>query len=356
MKRFQGAWDAMLIASIVLIAGLCAQSSQQAHADDEPEPNGPIVQISPDDNDEGNVAEFLNEQPRVQELTYWIGVRGRGVESVVLRTHLQLAEDMGVVVEEVVDDSPAAKAGLRKHDIVLRANGTAVHGMTVLQDMVRTGKDQPLKLGVIRLGKEEKIVVVPEKRPAQIAVSGESDLQDLLRGNDPLKHFLEQFHGKIPRGMRQIGPGIIMDDQRLDLNAMPSGVSVSVQRHNDGPAQVTVQRGDQTWKVTDDVESLQQLPHDIRPFVERMLRGQAGRVRWGGAPLDLEGELRMLLPPRLEDWAVGAGSEIAPDPMQKRLNERFGLDPMQKRMEKIEKQLEQLKHQLQDDSDLIEAQ
>ena len=38
-------------------------------------------------------------------------------ESEVLRTHLQLAEDMGVVVEDVIADSPAAKAGLRKHDI-----------------------------------------------------------------------------------------------------------------------------------------------------------------------------------------------------------------------------------------------
>ena len=96
MKKSNGCWDSLLIASVAVIAVVCAQAQQVALGEDE-QPNGRIVQISPD-QDAGVVVEG---EEVVVEPKYWIGIQGRSVESEVLRTHLQLAQDMGVVVERL---------------------------------------------------------------------------------------------------------------------------------------------------------------------------------------------------------------------------------------------------------------
>ena len=64
----------------------------------------------------------------------------------------------------------------------------------------------------------------------------------------------------------------------LSLNQMPNGVSVSIQKQNDEPAHITVQRGNDTWDIVgDDPSSLAQLPDDVRPFVEQLLAGARDR-------------------------------------------------------------------------------
>ena len=140
MKRQSLPWDTFLLVAMMLVASVCAQT--QAAQDEE----------SP----KAETAEDIAAEESAEERTYWIGIRGRSIESAVLRTHLQLAEDMGVVIEEVMDNSPAAKAGLRKHDILIRVNGDAVDNMQVLQSLVRASKEKPLELKIIRLGKQEK--------------------------------------------------------------------------------------------------------------------------------------------------------------------------------------------------------
>jgi hypothetical protein len=57
---------------------------------------------------------------------------------------------------------------------------------------------------------------------------------------------------------------------------MPSGVSVSISKQEGQPTRITVKRGEETWEVVgDDPESLNQLPADLRPFVEQMLHGRS---------------------------------------------------------------------------------
>src|SRR5688572_21826857 len=43
-----------------------------------------------------------------------------------LRAQLQLSEEGGVVVTNILPDSEAAKSGLEKHDVLLRVNDTPV--------------------------------------------------------------------------------------------------------------------------------------------------------------------------------------------------------------------------------------
>jgi len=310
MQLKSPAWDTLLIAAIVLVAGLCAQAQQQLRAAEDTEDK--IVRISPEDSLDGAPDDFEAEPKTrvVEEPIYWIGIHGRSVESDVLRTHLQLAEEMGIVVEEIFPASPAAKAGLRRHDILLRVNGDAIDNMQTLQSQVRVSKEKPLELTILRLGKQEKIVVVPERRPEGIKEPANALGRFNGRGleGDMLQQLMEQF------GARNIGPNRAFrgGGQRFDLNQMPDGVSVSIQRNNNGPAQITVKQGDKTWRLEgNDQESLKQLPDDVRPFVERMLRGQNGFAP-GGAAFDLNEDLEQFLP---------RGFGRAPDPTQKRIDE-----------------------------------
>ena len=54
--------------------------------------------------------------------SYWIGVSIDEVDD-TLREHLKLGEKVGLVVSDVLKDSPAAKVGLEKNDILLQADG-----------------------------------------------------------------------------------------------------------------------------------------------------------------------------------------------------------------------------------------
>lgn len=345
MKSSAWSWDALLIASIVLVAGLCAQSQQAAHAKDETSPAGKIVRISPDAEVGEPIPLAIEEEVKVvEEPLYWIGISGRPVESPVLRTHLQLSEDMGIVVEQVVPDSPADKAGLRQHDIILRVNGAGVHGMKVLQDHVRDHQAKPLELKLIRLGADETVVVVPEERPADLRVplaqQGQGRRNGLGGRPDAIAKLLEQLQagGGLQGGIQRFAPGGFMPGQQPRANALPNGVSVSIQRENDGPAKITVKRGDETWHIVgDDPKSLEQLPEDLRPFVQDMLQGNQAAP--GNLGFNWEAELEHFLPERF--GALQRRMEQRPVPAATPAEQE-----MRQRMERLEKELHELQKRL----------
>ncbi|NOY41418.1 MAG: PDZ domain-containing protein [Planctomycetes bacterium] len=331
MKRLKLSWDALLVMSIVIVAGVCSQTQQAALAKDEA---GRVVQISPDADDAQVIEEKVVEEP-----TYWIGIRGRGVQSPVLRTQLQLAEDMGVVVEGVIKESPAKKAGLRKYDIILRANGDAVYGMEVLQQQVRENGEKPIELKLIRLGKEETIVVIPEELPQDFATSNANPRQEprgRLGGGRPeaLRQFMDQLQRE--GGMR-FGPGAFWDNAQPNQMAMPNGVSISVTRKNGEPVRVTIRRGAEVWEIVgNDPKALEQLPDDLRPFAERALQqGQAGLL--GGMTFDFDKGLEELLPRGLGGLRGGVlqGQDLSPQ--EKELSERLG--QMEQELRELQKRL-----------------
>lgn len=73
---------------------------------------------------------------------------------------LQLEENSGVMINDVVDDSPAQKAGLQDGDVILEFQGKVVGGNADLTRAVRSaGAGEKIELLVLRGGKEEKIQV-----------------------------------------------------------------------------------------------------------------------------------------------------------------------------------------------------
>lgn len=206
---------------------------------------------------------------------YWIGLGCYPVQE-ALRAQLGLAEDQGLAVEQVVGESPAAKAGIQPYDVLVKAGDKPLGGLQDLIDAVDAAKDQELVLDLIRAGKPIQIKVTPEKRPEMPAPTlrpkapGASDW-------DGLRKYFEEFRpgegGKPPWRFRFWGPGTILPPEAQPYAPLPGNMAITITKAGDEPAKIVVKRGDETWEVTED--SLDQLPDDVRPHVERMLSGAA---------------------------------------------------------------------------------
>jgi S1-C subfamily serine protease len=87
----------------------------------------------------------------------------------VLRTFVDLPENQGLLVATVAPDSPAATAGLKKHDILLRANDKDLHELHDLTDLVSAegAKKGQIALELLRKSGRETVYVTPEDRPAE---------------------------------------------------------------------------------------------------------------------------------------------------------------------------------------------
>jgi len=317
-----------LVVAAVVGAGAVVQAQQ-----DESRDQGRVVQIGRAD-EEANLSErnanvdqnggYVEEQQEAPK--YWIGLLG-GLfqDDHPLRAHLDLPTGEGLLVADVVPNSSASKAGLKKNDILLRANDTPLKAMTDLQDLVGTEgeKKGQIALEVLRRGERETIYVTPEERPADAQVSaggfgegGFGEGAELPRGVEEMMRQLQR--GQRPFNFRNFGPGVIVGDGRGGLANVPNGVSVSITKKDGEPTRITVKRGDETWEVVgDDPKSLEQLPDDVRPFVERMLRG--------GGPISFD--LQM--------------------PNMERLERRgFGDDRFSERLEEMERRMEELQRRL----------
>ena len=115
---------------------------------------------------------------------YKIGVECHKLDA-ALRSQLRL--EHGLVVERVFGDSPAKKAGVKKHDILLKAGGQPLERVDDLVDSVQAAgvEDREVKLTLLREGKEEVFSVETEQKqvPGRFSTSIEPhELVDKLFG------------------------------------------------------------------------------------------------------------------------------------------------------------------------------
>jgi hypothetical protein len=200
-----------------------------------------------------------------------------------LRAHIDLPEKQGLLVDSVMPDSPAAKAGLKQHDILLKGNNSELYEMKDLIDLVMSegAKKGQISLEILRHNKRETINLKPESLPANVHLpqgvpGGEGGSFGGPGFPGMPEQFMQQFGGQFPE-FRNFGPGVILRGEGQGFASMPNGVSVSIQKQDGQPTHITVTRGKEKWDVTgDDPESLKKLPDDLRPFVERMLHGGGG--------------------------------------------------------------------------------
>src|SRR5438874_1986759 len=91
----------------------------------------------------------------------YLGIAG-GARPLPPRVAGRLAQRDGIEVIEVVEGSPAAKAGLRPEDLLVELDGTPLHGVTDLQRLMTSDAiDAPMRATVVRDGDLKSVVVTP---------------------------------------------------------------------------------------------------------------------------------------------------------------------------------------------------
>lgn len=77
-----------------------------------------------------------------------------------LSSQLGFTPGLGLIVEEVIPDGPAAKAGLQTHDVIKQLNDQLISNPAHLSALARHfGKDAEVTLLVLRKGQEQKFTV-----------------------------------------------------------------------------------------------------------------------------------------------------------------------------------------------------
>ncbi|WP_347244408.1 PDZ domain-containing protein [Thermogutta sp.] len=261
----------------------------------------------------------------------WIGVVVEEVPE-ALRAHLDLPKEQGLLVTSVAKDSPAEKAGIKLHDILLEASGKPLATPNDLVSVVQEKKDQPIEIKLFRKGKTETVKVTPAPRP-----SGAWEFPPPFPGTfaDPkawekwLESFRERLPGQPPLVFRFYHPGVIVPPG--ESLKIPKNMTIVITKEGDKPAKIVVQKDGQKWEVTEN--ELDKLPPDVRPHVEKMLRG-SGRpggvevkpmVPQGGVP-------RTLIRPW---WESVPEAESRVNKLEEKLKS------LENRLKALEKKLEQ---------------
>jgi len=127
---------------------------------------GKTISIEIRPGDEGQGRAELDEKDREAEVpAYWIGVAISPVNEAT-RAQLVVPEGQGLVVADVVPDSPAANAGVEKFDLLLSVEGQNVADLETLMKRIGEAKDTPITLHLLRGGEAKDIQVTPERRKA----------------------------------------------------------------------------------------------------------------------------------------------------------------------------------------------
>ena len=228
---------------------------------------------------------------------HWIGVYAVPVDE-ALKSHLGIEDRL--IVQQVIADSPAKKAGIQDHDVLLKYGDTSI---TTVEDLIKSvgqAEDKETSLSLIRGGKKMSLNVTDEKRPENrlgldinMVDFGDLRMEVLALIDDWIHGPGANNQSGSPLRFRVVGPGVI--DRKIDFFGLqkalisgkakiPKNLSIQINKTGDTTTKIKVTLDGETWEVTE--ENLDKLPEEVRPHVKRLLGGHAGvaiRFAPGGA-------------------------------------------------------------------------
>src|SRR5689334_1798424 len=94
----------------------------------------------------------------------FLGVYGENISRENM-AHYHLSEPRGVGITQVMNESPAQKAGLRQNDVILRLDGENVTSVRKLNRLVsEIAPDHTVKIAISRNGSEQEVTATIGKR------------------------------------------------------------------------------------------------------------------------------------------------------------------------------------------------
>jgi hypothetical protein len=113
-----------------------------------------------------------------------------------LRAQAGLAEGFGLVVAEIMPESPAAKAGLKQHDVIVLLGDQRIVNVPQLSALVRAaGKDAEVEITVRRTGQDVKIKAKVEEKA--MPVHPQMPPHPMMGQHPEMKERMEQFHHRM---------------------------------------------------------------------------------------------------------------------------------------------------------------
>ena len=206
---------ALLALSALALHPAHSQDTQDKPADKKPDETRPAEKPEPKDKPDGERGEHHERggpdhkqrgpQPEMKPTAY-IGVMTRGVPPEV-RAQTGLGEGFGLLVEEVMPDSPAQKAGLQQHDVLVLLGDQKLVNQEQLSTLVRAEKkDADLAFTLKRAGTEQKITIKVGERLMPVAMHD--------RGRDGFEPFHmfgrdgERLNQQLHEGVQRFQQGV----------------------------------------------------------------------------------------------------------------------------------------------------
>jgi PDZ domain len=263
---------------------------------------------------------------------YRIGVKCAPAGEALRAQLPDLPKDQGLLVEQVIADGPAAKSGIKDHDVFVSVGDKPLGQVADLTNAIEAVKGAELSIKLLRGGKPIIVTVKPEAQQPQ----GEPLRVPLGADRETVENWVKKFElapqaGLDGRQLRLLTDGTI--DLAHDLGQrhdLPADLSINIYREGKNPAKITIKKGDKQWVVTEN--ELAKLPEDIRREVEPLL---------GGGPIRIElKDLTKSVPlagPPLGDVL------IRPAEPEDRIEKR--LDEMSKRLDEMRSTIDQLREQ-----------
>jgi len=266
---------------------------------------------------------------------YWLGVEvspARGA----LAAQLDLPNGKGLVVDNVVPQSPAAKAGVKQYDVFVSLGGTPLAEVGDLGKALDKVGAKEMTLDLLRSGKKETLRVTPVDRAVSYGTgAGHSGSEAEMKTGTEYPVFTYTL----------AQPFVATPSKPLEF---PKDLKVIITKQGPSPAEVIVTRGDKTWRVTD--KTLEQLPEEVRKPVQEFLSRSAGEVGFelraetisfgsDGKTITATGAPLQFLQ-RFASHPEKPGTTVSPPPAPRDSIEKR-LDEISRRLEAIEKTLKQ---------------
>ena len=164
----------------------------------------------------------------------WLGVYIQDITP-ELAKQFKLSTNRGALVSDVMEGSPADKAGLQRGDVILHYNGKEVENNSHLRNMVaQTPVGRTIDVKVIRDGRTETLKVVIGELPAEMAKgeAGEGGTDGIFQGLT-VQNLTAEFRERldIPEKIRGIVvTGVVADSPAEEYGIRAGDVIMQINR------------------------------------------------------------------------------------------------------------------------------
>lgn len=225
--------------------------------------------------------------------THWIGLICRPLDK-QLREKFELSG--GLIVEEVLPDSPASKSGLRVGDVLVKFAAVELAKVRQLSDLVSEHADRKIELEVLRDGTKRTIVIAVAKRPAElkyenpvVAVPKRFPPEPITQQKMPQKETNRKKPNdtSVTKKPEAKTPLVKQEEPQKEAKEMakpiksplvqlPTDISLAVGGLEGEPMIGTVSFHGHTWRV--DENSVGKLPEEIREPIRLVLENSSSRA------------------------------------------------------------------------------